>query len=154
MALLLLAFGVVQVMYSDWFQDDLRAKLVERINATQEAKVTLEKVKIDFPLNVTVEGLSVVEPGNDTLMALGSLNAYVKPLPLLKGEVRLANVYAHDAKYRMGGVDSVQYVKIAVSKMMLYESNVLLDDKLIDLSTANLEGGRADLIIKEDTIKE
>lgn len=151
-ALLLLVFGVVQVMYSDWFQDDMRAKLVEHLNATQEAEFKLDKITIDFPLNVTIEGLSVVEPGNDTLVALSSLNTYVKPLPLLQGEVMLSNLYAYDAKYRMGTVDSLQYMKIAMSKLMFYESEVLLNDKLIDLSRANIEGGYVDLIIKEDTV--
>ncbi len=152
-ALLLLAFGMVQIVYSYWFQDDMRAKLVEHLNATQEAEFKLDKIRIDFPLNVTIEGLSVVEPGNDTLVALTSLNAYVNPMPLLQGEVSLSNVYARGAKYRMGTVDSLQYMKIAMSKLMLYETEVLLDDKLIDLSKANIDGGRVDLIIKEDTIE-
>ena len=152
-ALLLLAFGMVQIVYSYWFQDDMRAKLVEHLNATQEAEFKLDKIRIDFPLNVTIEGLSVVVPGNDTLVALTSLNAYVNPMPLLQGEVSLSNVYARGAKYRMGTVDSLQYMKIAMSKLMLYETEVLLDDKLIDLSKANIDGGRVDLIIKEDTIE-
>ena len=82
-ALLLLVLGAIQVLYSDWYQDELRSKLVSHINATQDIKVTLDKLSIDFPINVTIEGLSVVDSEKDTLIAAKSFNAYVNPLPLM-----------------------------------------------------------------------
>ena len=150
-ALLLLVFGVVQVLYSDWFQDKIRVELVEHINAKQEVKVTLDKLSIDFPLNVTLEGLSVVDSMKDTLIAAKSFNAFVEPLPLLDGEVSVVNAFLRSARYRMGHVDSLQYINIAASKMALYDAQMSLKEGVINLSKANLEGGRVDLVEKEDT---
>ena len=151
MALLLLVLGAIQVLYSDWYQDELRSKLVSDINATQDIKVTLDKLSIDFPINVTIEGLSVVDSEKDTLIAAKSFNAYVNPLPLMKGEVSVENAFVRSARYRIGHVDSAQCINISANKMMLYESQVLLNENAINLSKANLEGGRVDIIIKEDT---
>ena len=150
-ALLLLVLGAIQVLYSDWYQDELRSKLVSHINATQDIKVTLDKLSIDFPINVTIEGLSVVDSEKDTLIAAKSFNAYVNPLPLMKGEVSVENAFLRSARYRIGHVDSAQCINISANKMMLYESQVLLNENAINLSKANLEGGRVDMIIKEDT---
>lgn len=150
-ALLLLVFGVVQVLYSDWFQDKIRVELVEHINAKQDVTVTLDRLSIDFPLNVTVEGLSVVDSTKDTLIAAKSFNAYVDPLPLFNGEVSVDNAFLKSARYRIGNADSLQYINIAATKMALYDAQMSLNDAVINLSKANLEGGRVDLVVKEDT---
>ena len=65
----MLLLGMLQVLYTEWFQDELRVAFVERVNTTQDVKITLDKFEVDFPLNLNIEGLSIVERQNDTLLA-------------------------------------------------------------------------------------
>ena len=59
---LLLFVGAMQVLYTEWFQNDLRVSLVNRVNADQNKKMTLDKLEINFPLeliNKVTEGTKV-----------------------------------------------------------------------------------------------
>lgn len=151
-ALLLLVLGVVQVVYSDWFQDKLRVELVSRVNASGDVKVALNHLSIDFPLDVQLEGLSVVEPKNDTLLAAKEVTASVALMPLLNGRVEVNEASLTGARYRMGGVDSAMFMKIVASKLFIKDASVGLASSEINLKQTEIEGGRVDLILKNDTM--
>lgn len=150
--LLLLLLGAVQVLYTEWFQDNLRIKLVERVNAEPNKKMTLTKLEINFPLEISLEGLSIVEDQNDTLIAAKNLVADMRLFPLLGGYVELENASITDGRYRIGDVDSAMCMKIALSKASFNDTQIYLSDNVIDLSKGDVNGGRVDLIIKNDTM--
>lgn len=150
-ALLLLLFGMIQVVYTDWFQDKLRAEFVSRVNASGELKFTLDELSIDFPLNVSLAGLSVVEPQNDTLIAAKKVMADVGVLPLLRGVVAVDDAILSDAHYRMGNADSVMFMKIVASSLSITDAEVSLISNAIDLHQSEIQGGRIDILLKNDT---
>ena len=150
-ALLLLVLGIVQVAYSDWFQDKLRVELVSRVNASGDVKVALNHLSIDFPLDVQLEGLSVVEPQNDTLIAAKKVTASVALMPLLYGCVEVDEASLVDARYRMGNVDSAMFMKIIASRLSIKDASVGLASSDVNLTQAEIQGGRVDLILKNDT---
>ena len=150
-ALLLLVLGIVQVAYSDWFQDKLRVELMSRVNASGDVKVALNHLSIDFPLDVQLEGLSVVEPQNDTLIAAKKITASVALMPLLYGRVEVDEASLVDARYRMGNVDSAMFMKIVASRLSIKDASVGLASSDINLTQAEIQGGRVDLILKNDT---
>ena len=149
---LLLFVGAMQVLYTEWFQNDLRVSLVNRVNADQNKKMTLDKLEINFPLELTLEGLSIVENQNDTLIAAKSLVADVRLLPLIGGNVELENASIIDGRYRIGDIDSAMCMKIALSKASFDDTQIALSENIIDLSKGEVNGGRVDLIIKNDTM--
>ncbi len=149
--LLLLFFGVLQVLYTEWFQDKVRVAFVEKVNATQDVKITLDKLEIDFPLNLNIDGFSVVERQNDTLIAAKSLRAGVGLFSLFRGDIAVDNVQLKDGRFRLGNVDSAMMMKIKADNLNLSGAEVELNSSEIKLNHADIEGGRVDLIIKNDT---
>lgn len=150
-ALLLFVIGAVIVLYSSWFQDVVRAEFVERVNATQDVRLRLDRLEVDFPLEVTLEGLEVVEPGNDTLVAARKFYASVDPLPLLKGEIAVEDASLTGAYYRLGSADSAMYMRISATDLALAKSMVMLSSHEIDLTMADIDGGRIDMVLREDS---
>ena len=148
---LLLLLGIMQVFYTEWFQDELREKLVERINASGDVNFALNKLSIDFPLELTLNGLSIVEPQNDTLVAANHLNADVKLFPLLLGVVAIDEATIDEGRYRIGDVDSAMCMNIAITQLSLQDAELRLSSNEIMLSKAELNGGKVDLIIKNDS---
>lgn len=149
--LLLLLLGMLQVLYTDWFQNKLRVAFVERVNAAQKMKITLDNIEIDFPLKLSIEGFSVVEPQCDTLIAAKKLNASIGVFPLLKGVVEVDDARLSDGHFRIGNVDSAMMMNIKADKLNLARAKVALKTNEIGLNVADVEGGRVNLIIKNDT---
>lgn len=148
---LLLFLGIMQVFYTEWFQDELREKLVARVNASEEVKFSLEKLNIDFPLEITLDGLALIEPQNDTLIAANHFTADVSLLPLLKGTIAVEEASLIEGRYRIGDTDSAMCMNIAISQLSLEDAKLRLATNEILLSTADLNGGKVDLIIKNDS---
>lgn len=149
--LLMLLLGMLQVLYTEWFQDELRVAFVERVNTTQDVKITLDKFEVDFPLNLNIEGLSIVERQNDTLLATKKLNANVGIFPLLKGIVAVDEAKLNGGRFRLGNVDSAMMMNLKADKLNLSGAKVALKSNEIGLNIADVEDGRVDLIIKNDT---
>lgn len=150
--LLLLVVGCVLVLYSPWFQDYARQGLVSSINTKQQIKVSLNRLSIDFPLTVSLEGLSVITSQNDTLIAAEKIYADVAPLSFFDGEIFADSVFLRDAQYHMNDMNSTQRMKIAATKLDLSQSTISMDFSEINLTKADIDGGNVDLFIKEDTI--
>lgn len=152
--LLLLVVGCVLVFYSPWFQDYARQELVSSINTKQQIKVSLNRLSIKFPLTASFEGLSVITPQNDTLIAAEKIYADVAPLSVFDGEIYADSIFLRDAQYLMNDEASTQCMKITATKLDLSQSTVSLDFSEINLTKADIEGGDVDLSIKEDTTTE
>ncbi len=151
MGLLLLFLGMLQVLYTEWFQDEVRVAFVEKVNAKQNVKVTLDKFEIDFPLNLNVEALSIVDRQCDTLIATESLRAGINLLPLFRGVIAVDKAQLNEARFRLGNADSAMMVKIKAENLNILGADVALKSNEIGLNHANVEGGRVNLIIKNDT---
>ena len=151
MGLLLLFLGMLQVLYTEWFQNEVRVAFVEKVNATQNVKFALDKLEIDFPLNLSIDGLSIVERQNDTLIAAKSLRAGINLFPLFRGVIAVDKAQLNEGCFRLGNADSAMMMKINVYKLGMSGAKVALKSNEIGLNLANVEGGRVSLIIKNDT---
>ena len=71
------------MLYSAWFQDMLRVHLVEYMNRRPDTEFRLDRLRVDLPLRLDIEGLVWKEHG-DTTVASASLKGDVRPLGLLE----------------------------------------------------------------------
>lgn len=150
---LLLFLGIMHVTYSRWFQNWVKAELITHINSTQNINIELDGLSIDFPLKVELNGLVVVEPDNDTLISAKSLNASVKLLPLLVGDVAVNDIRLINGYYRLGSSDSAMYMRIRASKLDINRADVSIAENEINLAKAIIDGGNVNLVLKNDSAK-
>ena len=69
LAVILLALGLVLLVYSHWFQDSLRQSIVRKICSEPGVVLRLGRFELDFPLNLDIADILLVQNG-DTLIAV------------------------------------------------------------------------------------
>ena len=146
MALLLFVAGAVAVVYSPWFQDELRVALVKRMNAMPDTQFALGKLRLWFPLRVELGDVSLVQHG-DTVVALSAFDGRVSLEPLLRGEVDVVNARLCDAMYRIGNRDSATCMVIRAGRADIAPARVRLSDMNICLEHGVLDDALVDLYI-------
>ena len=149
LTVVLLLCGVIALLYSDWAQDNARKAIVEKLS-TPEATLHLDSFRLDFPLEIGAEGLSLTSYG-DTMMAASRLHLDVNILPLLAGKVRISSAALTDARYRMGAPDSAMYLTIAADSLALAPATVGLADMAIKVDDGIIKGGRLTMLMNPDT---
>lgn len=146
MAILLFVLGTVMMVYSPWFQDSLRLKLVELLNADPDVEFKLGSFRLEWPLNLEVGDVLMVSHG-DTLLRAGNLRADVEMLPLLDGTVLLNRAKLVDGRYQIGAADSASCKVIKAAEARLDRSTVKLSSMDIHVTSADLKSGFVDMWI-------
>ena len=149
MALLLLVFGVLVLLYSPWAQDGLREALVKKMS-TPESSLKIDSFRLRFPLTVEANGFAMTSLG-DTTMAASKLEVDVALLPLLAGEVKVKDLLARNARYVMGTPDSAMYMVITADSIAISPASVGLSDMDINLDEGIIKGGRLAMVMSPDT---
>ena len=75
-------------------------------------KVSIDRFRLRFPLDLELDGVSVVEASGDTMVYAGSAVADVKLRPLLELDVQLNRLTLNDGYYRMLSPDSSMILKV------------------------------------------
>lgn len=97
--------------------------------------VQIDRLHLKFPLDVSLQGVKVIEATGDTMVMAREVVADVRLLPLLHLDVDVKALSLNDGYYRMVSPDSSMIMKIrarsldvaAGSKVEIAKSNILLD---------------------------
>lgn len=152
-ALVLLVAACGVMVYSPWVQDTLTRHLVAYVNRSSEGRmaVSLERLRLRFPLRLSVEGLTVVECGVDTLVSVGELATGVKVAPLIQGRVVTDDVAMTDGLMRLGTPDSLMYMRIKAHLMEIEGVSVGLRNMDISADAAHIASGSVTMALRPDT---
>lgn len=125
--------------------------LVKNIACSYIAKSTGMKVQIDrfrlgFPLNLSLDGVTVIEASGDTLAAVTNANVDVALMPLLSLDVKVKKLDLNQGYYRMVSPDSSMIMKIRAGKLTVDDkSNANIAKSEIHLGKAFLKDGNVSL---------
>ena len=75
------------LLYIPAIQNFIRTKAEDYVSAQTEFNLSVRRIRLAFPLNLVIEQALVSQPGNDTLLYCGRLQADVALLPLLRKQV-------------------------------------------------------------------
>lgn len=151
LVVLLLVAGAVAALYSPWLQDCMREKIVQRINSVEGLSMTLDGFRLSFPIDLSLEGVSIAEFG-DTIVAASSLDASVAIGPLLKGKLAVEDLNVNDGRFRMGAPDSTMFMTIEAHHIGLSPVTVALRDMAVDISRGVFDGATVAMTISPDTV--
>jgi hypothetical protein len=71
------------LLYIPPFQNFVLKKAVRYAGEVSGMEIGIEKIRLSFPLDLSVSGIEVIMPPSDTLLTLKNLSARVNPVPLL-----------------------------------------------------------------------
>lgn len=151
LGVVLLVVGLVTMVYSSWFQDSLRQRLVQKINSEPGVELRLGRFDLSFPLKLDIADLLYVQNG-DTLVEAAAVQADVKLLPLIAGKVEVDRAFLANAKYNMGNADSLMQMRISADTILLQPATVGLASLDINLISGSLAHGSVTMISRPDTV--
>lgn len=140
LGLLLFLWGVVNVIYAPWFQDEARKAVVKIMNSKKGADFRLETFRLTPLLRLELGGLLWKQDG-DTMVMAGSFRGNVLPLPLLNGVVDVDGAKLLHGAYNMGTVDSATMIRIAADSIVLHRATVRLKDMNISVDGGTVSDG-------------
>lgn len=148
---MLLALGVIVMLYSPWVQNLVREAIVDRFNGTDTPiELSLESFRLRFPLTIEADGVAMLQSG-DTIMAAQVINANLSLIPLLWGTISIDEVRLCDAHYRMGSPDSTMYLHVVADSIGIAPAKIKLSKMAISLDEAAISGARMALTLNPDT---
>lgn len=150
-AVIALVFVAAVALYIPAVQRWIKDFALEKVNAGGPMRISVDDLRLRFPLHISVGGVTVETTPGDTMATVGSLSASARLLPLLRGIIAIDGADASAVRYRMGTPDSVMYLRADVRSLSVGEASMHLSGGLIDVESAMLDGGRVSLDMKEDT---
>jgi hypothetical protein len=146
MGVVLFVVGCVGMIYSPWFQDQLREALVVAMNRREGTEFSLEKFRLLMPLRLELDGLSLVQDG-DTVVAARHFDGHVSVAPLFNGCIDIEHAKLQDGYYCMGNRDSATYITVRAGNAELSPATVQLEPMKIRLKQGVLSDGVVDMYI-------
>ncbi|MDE7159877.1 MAG: translocation/assembly module TamB, partial [Muribaculaceae bacterium] len=108
--------------------------------------ISIDRLRLRFPLDLTLEGVKVIEATGDTMATAGKAEIDVKLLPLLKLDLQLERLRLSEGSYRMVSPDSSMILRIKArhleaddkSSVNLKNMHILLNEATLSDGTVNL----------------
>ena len=106
--------------------------------------ITVEKVKLVFPLDLGVEGVRVLQPNDsvtgqtDTIANVGKIVANVQLLPLFSSKVEVNELSLHDVRMNTANLVHEARIKGDVGLLLVQSRGVDLKSKTIRVNQAQL----------------
>lgn len=105
-------------------------------------KIGIDRFRLGFPVNVTLDGVTVLEQSGDTMVRASHVIADVEPLPLLNLDVRIKRLQLQDGYYRMVSPDSSMILTVAARLLDVNDrSSANIADSEINLDKAEITDG-------------
>ena len=103
------------LLYIPFIQDFVVGIAEKKIEQSTGMDVSIERLRLKFPLRVELRGLVMSEKG-DTMLAARSADLDVAFWPLLKSEIDVTEAELTDAFYRLNNADSAVYLKARIDR--------------------------------------
>lgn len=133
---------------------DFAVKTASKIVADKTGmKIGIEKLRLKFPVDLSLTGLSVVEASGDTMVLAREAIADIKLMPLLGLDVQINRLQLRDVYYRMLSTDSSMLMTLKVGLLDVdSKSSADISKSTISINEASLKDG--DIFIGMDVWKQ
>ena len=134
------------VIYIPPVQTFLKNTACSVVRKSTGMDVRIEKFRLKFPLDISLEGVSVVEASGDTMVRARQAIADVRLLPLINLDVKLNRLSLIDGYYRMVSPDSSMIMKIHAGRLTADgKSSANIRNSEISLNDVSLSDGSVSL---------
>lgn len=116
-------------------------------------QIGIERIRLSFPLNLTVRGVEVLTTPADTLLTLKSLTVNVRALPLLKKEVLVDAIDLEGVKVNTGTFIEGMEIKGVFGRLYAKADRINLSKEKVTFNTIDLSDTAITLLLNDTTTK-
>jgi len=119
-------------------------------------QIGLERIRLSFPLDLTIKGVEVLTSPADTLLTLEEASVRVNPLPLIRKIVSVESLHLKEAQVNTGTFIEGMVIKGRIDDLSAAADYINLAEEKATLNSLDLSGTNISLQIdsisqKEDT---
>ncbi|MDE7411831.1 MAG: translocation/assembly module TamB domain-containing protein [Paramuribaculum sp.] len=145
LALILL---VIILLYMPPVQRWIKDFALEKVNESPDMHVSVDDLRLRFPLDLEVTGVTVTTPV-DTMLRAGKASVDIALLPLFTGNIKIRDISLYDALYRSGTLDSATCLEARIDTFFTSDIGTRFSLKRLNISSATLKGADIGLWIKD-----
>lgn len=146
MWVLIVILAIPALLYVPPVQTAVTRLACDVVRSKTGMNIGIERFRLKFPLNVTLDGVQVIEATGDTMATVRTADIGVKLMPLLKMDLRVDRLKLTGGSYRMVSPDSSMILKIKAGELMADDrTRVNLKNMDITLGDARLRDGSVNL---------
>ena len=138
------------LLYIPFIQDFAIGIAKKEIEKSSGTDVSIERLRLKFPLRVELRGLVMSERG-DTMLAVRNADLDVAFWPLFKSEINVTGATISDARYRLNSPDSAVFLTARIDRFRTVGTGLTFDIEKIDVGPTLLEGADIDIVLKDTT---
>ena len=113
-------------------------------------KIGAGRILLSYPLNLTLQKVSVQDASQDTLFSVGELSVKIRPLPLLDKEIWVSSVLITDVSVRTKQWLEGMSVEGDIGELMTYGGRVYLSKEKAMLNQLSITD--ADITLQIDSL--
>lgn len=152
MGIVLFVLLIPVLLYIPFVQDFAKDIAVSQVEKSTGWDVKVDRLRLRWPLRLSVDGVCVVTTPGDTMLSGKRLDVGVALMPLFKGDVQVNYARLDSGFYQLGTADSLMWLRARLDKFELDKSNLTFSFDKIDLGQALLSGADISLVLHPDTV--
>lgn len=134
------------LIYIPPIQNLLKNLACEIVSNSTGMTISIDKFRLKFPIDLSLEGVYVLDRNNDTMVKAKQAIVDVKFLPMLQLDAQINKFKLLDGYYRMVAEDSSMILSARLKEVEIdNHSHLDLNKSLIDLNKATIRGGHINL---------
>ncbi|WP_302567828.1 translocation/assembly module TamB domain-containing protein [Alistipes indistinctus] len=133
------------LLYIPAIQNFIRAKAEDYVSAQTEFNLSVRRIRLAFPLNLVIEQALVSQPGNDTLLYCGRLQADVALLPLLRKQVTVRKFTLSQTTANYLDTAAQFGLRARIGKLILKADDIDLKRRVAGITSVELSQGDVSL---------
>lgn len=142
------------LLYVPAFQNFVVKQVTHYASKTTGMQIGFDRIRLSFPLDLTLQGVRLIEPPADTLFMLQSLTVRVKPLPLIKKEVVVEALDLRNVRANTGTFIEGMEIKGLVGKLYATSDGINLKEEEAVLNKIELSDAALTLFLTDTTSKK
>ena len=145
----LLVLTLSVLLYVPFIQDFAVRQASSIASEATGMTIQIQKIRLSFPLDLTIRQAQAIRQPGDTLLALADLRVRIHALPLLKRQVMVEAIELNGLQANTGDLIDGLEIKGSLGHLFLKMDRAYLPDELAVLNEATLSDAAITLIIRE-----
>lgn len=141
---------IAMLLYFPPFQDFAVKFAVGKVNEGGAMSVAVKKVRLTFPLDLSIDSLDLKMPGMTVKTARAEASMSLRRI--IRGEIAADNLSASGADVTIGLPDSVMYMTVAMRKARIEDAGIRLSEQIIKVHDITADGGDVRMWLKPDSV--
>ena len=143
---------LASLLYIPAIQNFAKNKATAYASRATGMKISVDRVRLSFPLDLTIKEVEVISPSADTLLHAGSIHASVKLAPLFKKEVVVNAVDIRDVSVDSDSLMQGMYIRGDLGSLTLKADRALLSEEQVTVNDIILSDADIYLALSDTTV--